>query len=120
MLKLDAITEAPADLDLLPGVRITVRSITVAAMLLARAAAADVLRRVDASGDPTIAAGEAFTRALARHAITGWEGVGDKDGKPVKPTPERIEQLMDHWLAFDAFDRLYVGPALSGLDEKNV
>lgn len=119
MLKLDTISDTPADLDLLPGVRVTLRPITVAAMLLARAAAAEVLRKAEAEVDASIAAGEAFTRALARHAIAGWEGVGDKDGKPVKPTPERIEQLMDHWPAFDAFDRLYVGPALSGFEEKN-
>jgi hypothetical protein len=119
MLKLDTISDTPADLDLLPGVRVTARPITVAAMLLARAAAADVLRNADGDADATIAAGEAFTRALARHAITDWDGVGDKDGAPVKPTPERIDQLMDHWSAFDAFDRLYVGPALTGFDEKN-
>ncbi|CAM5772693.1 hypothetical protein [Bosea minatitlanensis] len=118
MLKLDVISETPVDLDLLSGVRVTVRPITVAAMLLARAAAAEVLRAAD--DDATIAAGEAFTRALARHAIVSWDGVGDKDGTPVKPTPERIDQLMDHWPAFDAFDRLYVGPALTGFDEKNV
>lgn len=119
MLKLETIPNTPVDLDLLPGVRLTVRPVSVAAMLIARAAAADVLRSAGEEKDTAIVAGEAFARTLARFAIMGWEGVGDKDGQPVEPTLERIDQFMDCWPAFDAFDRLYVGPALARFDEKN-
>ncbi len=49
-----------------------------------------------------------------------WEGIGDAKGKPVDPNKEAIEQLLELWPAFDAIDRLCVGPALTRLDEKNV
>ena len=62
----------------------------------------------------------AFTRALAHTGIVAWEGIGDAKGKPVEPDKEAIEQLLELWPAFDAIDRLYVGPALTRLDEKNV
>ena len=63
MLKLAARARDPYWLDLLPGVRIKVRPITVAAILLARTAAADVLR---AGGeDAMVRAGVAFTRSLS-------------------------------------------------------
>ena len=89
-------------------------------MLLARAAAADLLRKADEPGNPPIAAREAFTRALARRVIAGREGIGDAKGKPVDPDRQAIEQLLELWPAFEAIDRLYVGPALTRLDEKNV
>lgn len=121
MLKLDSTSQDPFWLDLLPGVRLQVRPVTVAAMLLARAAAAEALR---AKGDEddvtnTVNAGAAFTRSLARTGILGWEGIGDAAGLPVEPAPERIDQLLEHWPAFDAIDRLYVGPAIMQDAEKN-
>ena len=61
----------------------------------------------------------AFTRSVARWGILEWQGVGDADGAPVEPTPENIDALLEHWQAFDAVDRLYVAPALIGIDEKN-
>ena len=64
--------------------------------------------------------GPAFTRALAQTGIVAWEGIGDVKGKPVDPDRQAIEQLLELWPAFDAIDRLYVGPALTRLDEKNV
>ena len=61
----------------LPGVRVQVPSVTVAAILVARSAAADVLR---AGGeDAEIKAGLAFTRSLAHSGIAGWEGIGDAE-----------------------------------------
>ena len=63
MIKL-AFDREPFWLDLLPGVRVQFRPITVAAILVARQAAADVLK---AGGeDATTMAGLAFTRSLAR------------------------------------------------------
>ena len=120
MLKLGSAEQSPFWLDLLPGVRVQVRPVSVAAMLLARASAGAVLKSAGQEDEGTIRAGEAFTRALARSGIVAWEGIGDADGLPVEPSPERIEQLLDHWPAFDAIDRLYVGPALVRDAEKNV
>jgi hypothetical protein len=117
MLKLEPISREPFWLDLLPGVRIQFRPVSVAAMLLARAAAGEVLR--SGGEDATTKAGEAFTKSLARSGIIAWEGIGDAGGQPVEPTPERVDQLLELWLAFDAIDRLYVGPAIVQEAEKN-
>ena len=119
MLKLTPTTRDPFWLDLLPGVRLQVRPVSVAAMLLARAAAGDALKANDGQDDGTVRAGEAFTRALARSGVVGGEGIGDAAGQPIETSPERVDQLLDHWPAFDAFDRLYVGPALAQDAEKN-
>ena len=117
MLKL-AFDREPFWLDLLPGVRVQFRPITVAAILLARTAAADVLR---AGGDDAmVKAGCAFTRSLAHSGIAAWEGIGDADGNPVEPTKDTIDAALELWPLFDAIDRLYVAPALPQDVEKNV
>ena len=117
MLKLTAGRE-PYWLDLVSGVRAQFRPISVAAILLARTAAADVLR---AGGDDAmVKAGIAFTRSLAHSGIAAWEGIGDADGDPVEPTKETIDAALELWPVFDAIDRRYVGPALIQDAEKNV
>ena len=117
MLKLAARERDPYWLDLLPGVRIKVRPISVAAIIAARQAAAEAMKTPAEDG---IFVGSAvFTRSIARWGILEWEGVGDAGGVPVEPTPENIDALLEHWQAFDAVDRLYVAPALIGIDEKN-
>jgi hypothetical protein len=116
MLKL-AFDREPFWLDMVPGVRMQFRPITVAAILLARTAAADVLR---AGGDDAmVKAGCAFTRSLAHSGIAAWEGIGDADGNPVEPTKDTIDAALEVWSLFDAIDRLYVGPALIQDAEKN-
>jgi hypothetical protein len=118
MLKLEPVSAEPFWLDVLPGVRIQFRPVSVAAMLIARGAAGEALK---VGGEQaTIEAGATFTRALAQSGIVGWEGIGDAKGNPVEPNTATIEQLLELWPAFDAIDRLYVGPALTRLDEKNV
>lgn len=116
MLKL-AIDREPFWLDLVPGVRVQFRPVTVAAILVARAAAADVLR--EEGEDAAIKAGLAFTRSLAHFGIAAWDGIGDKDGTPVEPTKENIDAALELWPVFDAIDRLYVAPALVRDAEKN-
>lgn len=118
MLKLDPLSAEPFWLDILPGVRIRFRPVSVAAMLTARAAAADALKPGGAQA--MAEAGAAFTRSLALSGILAWEGIGDAAGKPVDPGETTIPQLLDVWPAFEAIDRLYAGPALMRLDEKNV
>jgi hypothetical protein len=116
MLKL-ALDREPFWLDLAAGVRARFKPITVAAILVARQAAAEVLK---AEGeDSTTMAGLAFTRSLARAGILEWAGVGNAEGDPVEPSPGNIDALLDLWPIFDAIDRQYVAPALIGLDEKN-
>jgi hypothetical protein len=116
MLKL-SVDREPFWLDVVSGVRIRLRPVSVAAILAARAAAADVLR---AGGENVeTRAGFAFTRALARSGIIEWEGIGDKDGNPIAPSPEAIDAALECWPVFDAIDRLYVAPVLLQAEEKN-
>jgi hypothetical protein len=117
MLRL-ATEREPFWLDIVPGVRAQFRPISVAAILLARTAAADVLR---AGGkDAMVKAGVAFTSSLAHSGIAAWEGIGDADGNPVEPSRDTIDAALELWPVFDAIDRLYVGPALIQDAEKNV
>ena len=117
MLRL-ATEREPFWLDIVPGVRAQFRPISVAAILLARTAAADVLR---AGGkDAMVKAGVAFTSSLAHSGIAAWEGIGDADGNPVEPSRDTIDAALELWPVFDAIDRLYVGPALIPDAEKNV
>lgn len=117
MLRLIAQQRDPYWLDLLPGVRIKVRPVTVAAIIAARQAAAEAMKAQE--GDGIFIGSAAFTRSVARWGILEWEGVGDASGAPVTPTPENIDALLELWEAFDALDRLYVAPALIGVQEKN-
>ncbi|MGI8524647.1 MAG: hypothetical protein ACR2K5_00435 [Pseudolabrys sp.] len=117
MLKLALPQREPYWLDLVPGVRIKVRPVTVAAIIAARQAAADAMKTPE--GDEIFVGSAAFTRSIARWGILEWEGVGDADGAPVMPTTENIDALLELWQALDAVDRLYVAPALIGAQEKN-
>lgn len=121
MLQLSHQSAVPKWLDLLPGVRVCVRPVTVAAILVARGEAGAVFHGEGADTDPQTSAKAtaAMVRSLARYAITDWDGVGDADDRPVPVAPEAIEALMSLWPAYDSFDRLYVGPALAGETEKN-
>jgi len=47
-----------------------------------------------------------------------WDGVGGEDGKALPVTPEGIFALMDLWPIAEAFERLYLGPALLLEQEK--
>ncbi len=117
VLKLGVARE-PFWIDVAKGARVQFRAITVAAILLARSAAADALQ---AGGDgAAVKAGVAFTRSLTQSGIVAWEGIGDADGNATDPTPDNIDALLELWPVFDAIDRLYVGPALIQDAEKNV
>lgn len=122
MLKLSTQPVDPKWLDLLPNVRVRVRPVTVAAIIVARGDAGTVFRSEGADADPQTGAKatSAMVRSLARFAITEWEGVGDENDQPATVTLEAIDALMTVWPAYDGFERLYVGPALAGETEKNV
>jgi hypothetical protein len=102
----------PYWLDLVPGVRVHVRACTTALIMAARA------KLMDANGDAG-ARTAALLRELAILAIDAWEGVGDDEGQPVPVSPEAIAALMDFWPIAEAFERLYLGPAMVLDDEKN-
>lgn len=88
-------------LDLPRAVRVEIRPVTTAVMAAAQAAASrrlGVVRAASDDLDPDMARGLAFAflvKALARHAVTAWEGVGEAAGLPLDLTPEHVERLMD-------------------------
>jgi hypothetical protein len=100
MLTLDLPAE-PYWLDLPRGVRVEIRPVTTAVMAAAQAAAARrlaAIRIADPALDPDMSRGLSFAflvKALAHHAVTAWEGVGDAAGKPLPLSPEAVERLMD-------------------------
>ena len=87
MLTLDLPAE-PYWLDLPRGVRVEIRPVTTAVMAAAQAAAARrlaAIRIADPDLDPDMSRGLSFAflvKALARHAVTAWDGIGDAAGKP--------------------------------------
>jgi len=84
MLKL-AFAREPFWLDMVPSVRVQFRPITVAAILLARTAAADVLR--GGGEDSMVKAGVAFTRSLAHSGIEKASSLRVPRGRPFSPMP---------------------------------
>lgn len=102
MLTLDLPT-GPFWINLSRGVRVEIKPVTTAVMAAAQAAASRRLgaARADAGDtgiDPDMAKGLAFAflvKALARHAVVAWEGVGDRASASLDPTPENVERLMD-------------------------
>ena len=118
MIRLDLKRE-PHWLDLGHGVRVHVRPCTTALMMAARASAQ---RSAMSSTDDAQAAGErtaALVKALGRLGIQKWQGVGDGAGEPAPITPESVDALLDLWPMAEAFERLYLAPALLLDDEKN-
>ncbi len=111
----------PHWLDLGHGVRVRVhvRPCTTALMMAARAEAqrspVPVTNDAQAAGERTAA----LVKALGRFGIQDWGGVGDFGGEPVPLTPEGVDALLDLWPMAEAFERLYLGPALLLDDEKN-
>lgn len=91
----------PSWIDLPRGVRVEIRPVMTAIMAAAQAAASRRLGAVKATTpdlDPDMARGLAFAflvKALARHAVTAWEGVGDAAGEPLPLSSEAVERLMD-------------------------
>ena len=100
-------------LDLIDGVRVYVRPASTALVMAARVAA------LQENDDPALRS-TALIKRLAQLAILDWEGIGDAEGEALPVTPEGIYALMDLWPVAEAFERLYLGPALLLEQEKNV
>jgi hypothetical protein len=122
----------PYWLDLDPGLRVLVEAPGSVAWMIARDAAWRAMRA--AAGPESAEEGDlaevqddawaegqvAFAIALAQRSIKAWEGVGDADGQPIEPTPERVAQLLKQHGPYEAFHREYVKPVLEREAEKNV
>jgi hypothetical protein len=111
MIRLDLKRE-PYWLDLGHGVRVHVRPCTTTLIMAARA------KLMDANGDAGTRTA-ALLRELAILVIDAWEGVGDDAGEAVPVSPETIAAIMDLWPVAEAFERLYLGPAMVLDEEKN-
>ena len=84
-------------LNLPRGVRVEIKPVTTAVMAAA-ARRLGAVRAAEADLDPDMSRGLAFAalvKALARHAVTAWEGIGDTSGKPLPLSPDAVERLMD-------------------------
>jgi hypothetical protein len=115
MLRLD-LTSEPRWLDLGHGVRLRVAPLTTALMVAARADLA--VAALPGTATPEALA-LAMAKALARHAVLDWEGVGDAEGRPLPLSPEGIDALLDVWPVFEAFQTGYVAKGLVLEQEKN-
>ncbi|ALK09001.1 hypothetical protein [Blastochloris viridis] len=116
MIRLD-LSRDPKWVDLGHGVRVLAAPLTSAVMMAARS---DLREALPGDGGAAgHAAAVALVKAIARMVIRDWDGIGDTDGNPLPPTPERIDALLDLPPLYDAFERDLVGPALLLADEKN-
>lgn len=115
MIRLD-LSREPGWLDLGHGVRLRVLPLTTALMVASRSDA-----QVEALPDSAIDEERAvvFAKAIARRAVTDWEGVGDAEGAPAPVSPESIDALLDVWPIFEAFQLAYVAKGLMLEQEKN-
>ena len=104
-------------IDLGGGVELTCAPLTSAIFAAARNDPA-VIAMVTA-GAGAEEATLATVKAVARRVIKDWDGVGDADGNPVDPDPDRIDQLLDIWPLYDAFNAKFCGPALILVAEGN-
>ena len=115
MLRLD-LTAEPHWLDLGYGVRLRLAPLTTALMVAARSDAAVETLPATATDEERALV---FAKAIARIAVSEWEGVGDADGNPVPVTPAGIDALLEVWPIFEAFQAAYVSKGLLLDAEKN-
>ena len=115
MLQLNLSSE-PQWLELVEGVRVQVRPLTTALMVSTRSDPL-VAEIPEAASDEERAV--IFAQALGRRAILDWEGVGDMAGEPMACTPKAVDQLLDIWPIFEAWQERYVSRGLLLEQEKN-
>lgn len=130
MLTLDLPTE-PYWIELACGVRVRVRPVTTALMAAAQAGAARLIaaepvgdKEPDADPDTEadLARGMAFAacvKALARHVVIDWQGVGNAAGEPIACTPGDVERLMEFDFIATAFWDAVTRPAAAVSAEGN-
>ena len=125
MLRL-TLSNEPSWLGLGHGVRLLVEPLSTAVMMAARsdpavrAVAGDNADLEDAIGSaPDDQIAVIVAKAVARIVVKDWEGIGDADGQPIEPTPNRIDALLDIWPIFEAFQTEYIAGGLILEQEKN-
>jgi hypothetical protein len=116
MLTLD-LTNEPRWHDLAPGVRVQLRPLTTALMVVTRSDPVVEAVPEDATDEERAVA---FAKALARRAVLAWEGIGDAEGNAIDPSPDAVDALLDIWPIFEAFQLTYVSKGLLLEQEKNV
>lgn len=109
MIRLN-LARGPKVLDLGHGVTVTVLPLTSAVMMAARAALARQSEQVDPIH---------LIQSVGRLAIIDWTGVEGEDGVAAPVTGETVTALLDIYQFADAFEQLYIGPALILAEEKN-
>jgi len=100
-------------IDLLQDVRLFVRPATTAIIMAARAG----VFKEKIENETERAA--ALIRHLGQLTVIEWEGIGDDTGNAAPVTPETVAALFDLWPVSEAFERLYLTPALLLEQEKN-
>jgi hypothetical protein len=121
MIRLDLSAAKPRWVEVAPGVRLHVLPVDTPVVLRAQNSP-ELRQRVAEAGegagrDPEIAL--AVAKIVAQSVVLDWEGIGDADGKPIKPTPEGIAALLDLPPVYTAFEREVLAPAMILADEKN-
>jgi hypothetical protein len=112
----------PFWLDIMDGVRIRMKPITIAAMLVARERVMQELGELSPETEEDernafLSAG--LTCNLARLGTVEWEGITGIDGEPAPVTRDNIDSVLSIWQVFDKINRLYVSPYLALEAEKN-
>lgn len=108
MIRLD-LPRDPTWIELVPGLSVETVPVGTAILMAARHAAFD---GPDAPDQPA-ARETMFVKTVARLGIRAWRGVGDAAGRPIVPTPEGIDALMELYPVAAAFAERVVAPALS-------
>jgi len=118
MIRLDLKRE-PHWLDLGHGVRLYVKPCTTALMMAVRAQVQHTPAAASTASEAAGLRSAELLKALAKLAVTDWEGIGDAAGDAAPVTPECVDALMDLWPIASAFESAYLGPALLLDEEKN-
>ena len=115
MIRLN-LTATPEWLDLAPGLRLLVGSVTTPLMVSARA---DLAVETLPEGASQEEMALAMAKSVARRVVLDWEGVGDDAGNIIPVSPEGIDALLEIWPVFEAFQTQYVARGLILDAEKN-
>ena len=111
MIRLN-LARGPRELDLGHGVTVTVLPLTTGLMMEAR-------RRLAARPAEAPVSAVDLIHEVGRLAVTSWTGVAGEDGAPAPVTDATVDALFDLYQFAEAFERLYIGPALTLAEEKN-
>lgn len=123
MIRLNLARE-PQWLDLGHGVEVLAEPLTSAVMMQARRAMLTLPPTEPGSEGEIAPKVTAQTidliKAVGRLAIRDWRGVAAVGGEPAPVTSTHVDALLDLYPIAEAFERLYLGPALTLAAEKNV